>query len=240
MSSVISFLSWTATIATVGFFISGVLTCQKMVQNGSTDNVPLLPFVTTFLNCMMWASYGILKNDSALIPVNLSGMMLQVLYILCFLYYCKQKGKELKIILYAALVSLALYFYVMQYITEETQRVAHLGFACIIFTVTMQASPLAAVAKVVRTKSTESMQFIFSFMMVLVSFLWLCYGIAVDDINIKVPNASGVILGLIQLSLFCIYPSKPPRQQWLCNNLFMFVKLLPEVVNCCLSSLDVK
>ena len=33
----------------------------------------------------------------------------------------------------------------MQYITEETQRVAHLGFACIIFTVTMQASPLAAV-----------------------------------------------------------------------------------------------
>lgn len=49
----------------------------------------------------------------------------------------------------------------------------------------------------------------------------------------QVPNASGVILGLIQLSLFCIYPSKPPRQQWLCNNLFMFVKLLPEVVHSC-------
>lgn len=50
--------------------------------------------------------------------------------------------------------------------------------------------PFFLQAKVVRTKSTESMQFIFSFMMVLVSFLWLCYGIAVDDINIKVQMKS--------------------------------------------------
>ena len=41
-------------------------------------------------------------------------------------------------------------------------------------------------AKVVRTKSTESMPFLFSFMMVIVSFLWLCYGIAVEDVNIQV------------------------------------------------------
>ena len=45
-------------------------------------------------------------------------------------------------------------------------------------------------AKVVRTKSTESMPFAFSFMMVLVSFLWLCYGTVVKDINIQVPVLS--------------------------------------------------
>ena len=33
----------------------------------------------------------------------------------------------------------------MQYVTEETERVAYLGFACIVFTVAMQASPLAVV-----------------------------------------------------------------------------------------------
>ena len=48
-----------------------------------------------------------------------------------------------------------------------------------------------------RTKSTESMPFIFSFMMVLVSFLWLCYGIAVEDINIKVQiKCSNFIVGV--------------------------------------------
>lgn len=41
-------------------------------------------------------------------------------------------------------------------------------------------------AKVVRTKSTESMPFVFSFMMVFVSFLWFCYGTTVEDINIQV------------------------------------------------------
>lgn len=41
-------------------------------------------------------------------------------------------------------------------------------------------------AKVVRTKSTETMPFLFSFMMVIVSFLWLCYGTAVEDVNIQV------------------------------------------------------
>ena len=55
---------------------------------------------------------------------------------------------------------------------------------------TAMVIPFLLQAKVVRTKSTESMQFIFSFMMVLVSFLWLCYGIAVDDINIKVQMKS--------------------------------------------------
>lgn len=207
--SMVLFLSWAATVATVGFFLSGTFTCKKIVVSGSTENVPLLPFVTTFLNCMMWTSYGILKGDAALIPVNVIGMITQVLYILCFFLYCKDKARELKSVVYATIVSTCLYLYLMHLVTEDATRVAHLGFMCVIFTIAMQASPLAVVAKVVRTKSTESMPFVFSFMMVLVSFLWLCYGTAVEDKNIQIPNASGVLLGLIQLSLFCVYPSTP-------------------------------
>lgn len=56
-------------------------------------------------------------------------------------------------------------------------------------------------AKVIRTRSTESMPFPFSFMMVVVSFLWLCYGTAVNDRNIQVtrhsltPDTQGSQLG---------------------------------------------
>lgn len=56
-------------------------------------------------------------------------------------------------------------------------------------------------AKVIRTRSTESMPFPFSFMMVVVSFLWLCYGTVVNDRNIQVrrhsltPNTQGSQLG---------------------------------------------
>ncbi|XP_015765191.1 PREDICTED: sugar transporter SWEET1-like [Acropora digitifera] len=207
--SLVLFLSWSATIATVGFFLSGILTCQKMMQSGSAENVPLLPFVTTFLNCMVWASYGVVKGDDALVPVNVIGMITQVLFTLCFFLYCKERGKEVKAVVYAAVLACSLYMYVVHFLSNDQTRVRHLGLICIVLTITMQASPLATVAKVVQTRSTESMPFIFSFMMVLVSFLWLSYGTVVEDINIQVPNATGVFLGLLQLSLFCIYPSKP-------------------------------
>ncbi|KAK2551905.1 Sugar transporter SWEET1 [Acropora cervicornis] len=193
--SLVLFLSWSATIATVGFFLSGILTCQKMMQSGSAENVPLLPFVTTFLNCMVWASYGVVKGDDALVPVNVIGMITQVLFTLCFFLYCKERGKEVKAVVYAAVLACSLYMYVVHFLSNDQTRVRHLGLICI--------------AKVVQTRSTESMPFIFSFMMVLVSFLWLSYGTVVEDINIQVPNATGVFLGLLQLSLFCIYPSKP-------------------------------
>ena len=39
----------------------------------------------------MWASYGYLKEDNTVILVNATGVFLQTLYILCFLYYQKQR-----------------------------------------------------------------------------------------------------------------------------------------------------
>ncbi len=67
-------------------------------------------------------------------------------YILkCHVFFSPLKSKELNSLLFGAMVSVVLYLYLMHYVTEETQRVAHLGFACIVFTVAMQASPLAVV-----------------------------------------------------------------------------------------------
>ena len=64
-----------------------------------------------------------------------------------------------------------------------------------------QMSFIFSQAKVIRTRSTESMPFPFSFMMVVVSFLWLCYGTVVNDRNIQVtrhsltPHTQGSQLG---------------------------------------------
>lgn len=55
------------------------------------------------------------------------------------------KGKEVTSVLYGAIVSVALYLYLMHYVTDEAQRLTNLGVACVFFTIAMQASPLAAV-----------------------------------------------------------------------------------------------
>ena len=62
-----------------------------------------------------------------------------------FLIFFALKGKEMKSVLYAAIVACSLYMYLMHYVTEDLTRVAQLGFLCVIFTITMQASPLAVV-----------------------------------------------------------------------------------------------
>ena len=42
-------------------------------------------------SCMVWASYGVFKGDDALVPVNVIGMITQVLFTLCFFLYCKER-----------------------------------------------------------------------------------------------------------------------------------------------------
>ena len=51
----------------------------------------------------------------------------------------------MKPVIYAAIVAGSLYMYLMHFVTEDLTRVAYLGFMCIVFTITMQASPLAVV-----------------------------------------------------------------------------------------------
>ncbi|VDP10289.1 unnamed protein product, partial [Soboliphyme baturini] len=59
--------------------------------------------------------------------------------------------------------------------------------------------------EVFRTKSTRSLPFPLCVAGLAVSSQWFYYGVLVDDIFIKIPNAIGIILSLLQLSLFVIF-----------------------------------
>ncbi|EDO30941.1 predicted protein [Nematostella vectensis] len=202
-------LSWLAIVLTIGFFASGILACKRIIVSGDVGDVQFLPFVTTLMNCLLWTIYGYLKDDSTIIIVNFVGALLQVVYILCFLYFSRERGNNLAFLFYSAIASASLFMYLSFVIVESNTRLSHMGKICIVVTIMMQASPLATVARVIRTKSTESMQFTFSFLITLCSFVWLCYGTVIYDINVQLPNLSGVLLGFSQLSLFCIYSSTP-------------------------------
>ena len=41
-------------------------------------------------SCLMWMSYGLLKDDATVMVVNFSGSFLQVVYIICYLMYTKE------------------------------------------------------------------------------------------------------------------------------------------------------
>uniref|UniRef100_H3GF12 Sugar transporter SWEET1 n=1 Tax=Phytophthora ramorum TaxID=164328 RepID=H3GF12_PHYRM len=87
-----------------------------------------------------------------------------------------------------------------------------LGVLVIISSVGLYASPMATIRHVIRTKTSSSMPFTMGVVNVINSFCWVVYAALVDDIFILVPNASGALLGSLQLVLTFIYPRKAPSE----------------------------
>ncbi|KAG8222431.1 hypothetical protein J437_LFUL008429 [Ladona fulva] len=71
------------------------------------------------------------------------------------------------------------------------------------------ASPLFSLGTVIKTKSTATLPFPLILSGTLVTFLWLLYGIIIENAFIMFQNVMGLSLLLVQLSLFAIYPRAP-------------------------------
>ena len=73
--------------------------------------------------------------------------------------------------------------------------------------VVLMASPLANLNNVLRTQSTESLPFPMIVANFVLTGLWTLYGDIIQDSFVKVPNGLGWILSVLQLLLFCVFPS---------------------------------
>ncbi|XP_014816710.1 PREDICTED: sugar transporter SWEET1 [Calidris pugnax] len=163
---------------------------------------------------LAWLSYGCLKQDQTLIAVNAIGAALQTLYILVYLYYSPMKRPKLlqTLLLLAVLVTGYSYFTLL--IADQQTRLAQLGLFCSIFTISMYLSPLADLAKIVRSKSTCCLSFPLTVTTFLASTSWTLYGLQLHDSYITVPNVPGIITSVVRFWLFWRYPpgqDKPYR-----------------------------
>ncbi|XP_009080437.1 PREDICTED: sugar transporter SWEET1, partial [Acanthisitta chloris] len=150
----------------------------------SVDNIQFLPFLTTNANNLSWLGYGCLKQDGTLITVNAVGAALQTLYILVYLYYSPTKRPVLLrcLLLLAVLVAGLSYFTLL--VGDMGTRLARLGLFCSTFTITMYLSPLADLAKLVRSKSTRCLSWPLTVATFVASSSWTLYGLQLHDLYI--------------------------------------------------------
>uniref|UniRef100_A0A7N4NLF6 Sugar transporter SWEET1 n=1 Tax=Sarcophilus harrisii TaxID=9305 RepID=A0A7N4NLF6_SARHA len=155
---------------------------------------------------LSWLSYGLLKGDKTLVVVNSVGALLQTLYIVTYLRYCPRKRTVL--LQTAALLGLLLlgYTYFQLLVPDWTSRLRQLGLFCSIFTISMYLSPLADLAKIIQTKSTQCLSFSLTVATLLASASWTLYGLHLRDLYIMVPNIPGILTSLVRLGLFWQYP----------------------------------
>uniref|UniRef100_A0A8C5KR35 Sugar transporter SWEET1 n=2 Tax=Jaculus jaculus TaxID=51337 RepID=A0A8C5KR35_JACJA len=178
---------------------------RHMQRTRSVDNVQFLPFLTTDVNNLGWLSYGVLKGDWTLIIVNSVGAVLQTLYILAYLRYSPRKHAVLLQTASLLGVLLAGYGYFWLLVPNLEARLQQLGLFCSVFTVSMYLSPLADLAKVIQTKSTQNLSFSLTIATLLTSASWSFYGFRLRDPYIMVPNLPGILTSIIRLWLFWKY-----------------------------------
>uniref|UniRef100_A0A8C8X8X9 Sugar transporter SWEET1 n=1 Tax=Panthera leo TaxID=9689 RepID=A0A8C8X8X9_PANLE len=95
------------------------------------------------------------------------------------------------------------YFWLL--VPSPEARLQQLGLFCSTFTISMYLSPLADLAKVIQTKSTQRLSFSLTIATLLTSASWTLYGFQLRDPYIMVPNLPGILTSFIRLWLFWKY-----------------------------------
>nr|CAD7592943.1 unnamed protein product [Timema genevievae] len=196
-----------AGIATVGQMFSGVFICRDIVKQGSTKNIGVLPFLGGTAMSVLMLEYSAMLQDPVMTNVNIAGLVLNVMYTMCYYFYASDKAALLTQTLKAFAFVVAL----LGYAKWEEPSLVEFRFGVIVTAIMMLliASPLFSLGEVIRTKSTAMLPFPLILSGTVVTFLWLLYGIIINNSLIQLQNVVGLTLCAIQLSLFVIYPSKP-------------------------------
>ncbi|CAH1790128.1 unnamed protein product [Owenia fusiformis] len=202
------FVSYLATVCTIGVFSTGIPTVLKITRKGNTNDVSFFPLLAIFCSCTVWCKYGLLKEDFTIISVNLIGIVAQAIYIFIYYIYTHNRSALHRQLLIGAGLVFPILFYIKFHVEDKDTALLHLGIFCCTLNVISYGSPLVAVAEVLKTRSTETMSFPLVASNFVVSIEWLFYGYLISDPFIKTPNVLGVILGTFQLGLFFKFPRK--------------------------------
>ncbi|MCD9640236.1 Bidirectional sugar transporter sweet1 [Datura stramonium] len=198
--------------ATLFLFLVPTFTFKRIIKNKSTEQFSGIPYVMTFLNCLLSAWYGLpfVTSDNILIAtINGAGAAIELIYVLIFFFYApnKQKGKILAMfVLVVSAFTGAAVISVLAF--HGKNRKLFCGTAATVFSIVMYGSPLSIIRLVIRTKSVEYMPFFLSFAVVVSCTCWFVYAMLGMDPFIGTSTGVGLGLGLVQLILYFIYCDK--------------------------------
>jgi solute carrier family 50 protein (sugar transporter) len=143
-------------------FFKSLKTVKDIQANKSTGNLPVLPFISLFTNCIVWTTYGLLAQDMTVIAPNVSGILFGAYYTSVYAKYHPTSLAKYYLGSAAILGGAG----AMVALLPAAQAQANIGLLGCTLAVILMSSPLATLATVIRDKSTASMPFIMSFVRV--------------------------------------------------------------------------
>jgi solute carrier family 50 protein (sugar transporter) len=192
-------------------YLSPMASFLSAVKSKSIGELNPLPLNLMAIVSIAWLAYGLCVRDPFVALSNILGCIASIGYVVGVLPLLKGDDKlrfNQIVLIGGAAVSLCLW----TYLSLSNMPVLHMGnalgmYASILFVV-FCVSPLSTMRTVLLKRDSASILGSLTLTQVVNTSLWSAYGFAVGDSFVWGPNLVGLGLGLVQLALKLVFPSK--------------------------------
>lgn len=206
-------------------FATSLPAILKARANNDIGNINPIPYGVTVMNCVGWTIYGVMQRDFFIFFGNMPGGVLSIFYTVSSLVLLARRGESKDVSMYRLLESIflaALVFWgVMGMIVGIAMGPQDAAMGSFIVGLIVSGcglayyvAPLSTVRQVIVTRNASSLYAPMIVMNLVNALLWFVYGfVAAGDLFVWGPNAVGITLACIQLSLIGLYGSGPKGMQ---------------------------
>jgi solute carrier family 50 protein (sugar transporter) len=203
-------------VSSFGSNLAPIPTFIEIFKGKSTLMFSIIPYVTTIVANIFWVLFGMenFRKNISLILANAIQIGFQIVYILIFMYYAREKRSNFfKII--GGLVFTVTTVLLSYFLSEIFQPSFYffIGLMCTLLCILSYASPLSVIKIVFLKKSSAPIPFCMSLVFLFSAIIWTTYAILLKNLNILIPNLCGVVLCLVQVSLFLIFPRNLDKEE---------------------------
>jgi solute carrier family 50 protein (sugar transporter) len=193
---------WAGTIIATYFYLAPVVPFMQVLTNKlNYKDSPGVLLIMSFMNCILWADYGLVKNDFMVYFANGIGGTITLVWITIYLIFLGKKNLLLAVGYNFGLIVVVVLIMIIFFIIDYNIT----GYIAMIFNVLMYAAPGEKIYRVITTKDYKLIPIFSTMGGFACSLCWLMYGIYQQDWKLYVPNALGLAFAILQIVIYLIY-----------------------------------
>lgn len=133
---------------------------------------------------------------------NVVGFVIVAFAFMIYFTYCKRDDK-VNMMMHTSIPLMIVFTFCGYCIFIRTKSITSLaGTLCLIINMIMYAGPLAGLHTALATMSVEFLPLSLGISTITCSVPWFFYGVAIENLNIWLPNSCGIVFGAVQV---CVY-----------------------------------
>jgi solute carrier family 50 protein (sugar transporter) len=164
------------------------------------------PYLVQLCNTSLWSAYAIsdYQDGKMFWPLfcNVVGFVIVAFAFMIYFTYCKRDDK-VNMMMHTSIPLMIVFTFCGYCIFIRTKSITSLaGTLCLIINMIMYAGPLAGLHTALATMSVEFLPLSLGISTITCSVPWFFYGVAIENMNIWLPNSCGIVFGAVQV---CVY-----------------------------------